>query len=115
MTIIESAFADWFGLPKAQALAMARLHEGRGRVVTMAQLLMAMGQSATVNSAMNVISHLRAALDADAIETVCRESQGDTGGRTALIGYRLTESGQRECREALQGCRKVIDQVLEAA
>jgi DNA-binding winged helix-turn-helix (wHTH) protein len=83
----RAAFREWFGLRPAEADLLVILYGAAGEFVArpaIAELAGVRGGSVNVH-----ICHLRASLEAEAIDSAPRR------------GYRLTEQGMAECRGAL--------------
>ncbi len=81
------AFREWFGLTRAAADLLVALYDARGELMTVRELAAAAGVAPG-----SVTFHLvdvRAALEAEALDT----ERGK--------GYRLSEEGLAECRDAL--------------
>jgi hypothetical protein len=92
------AFREWFGLTRAQASLLAALFAAQGGLMTARQLAAAGGVAAGA-----ITYHLvdvRRALEAEGLDT-------EPG-----CGYRLTEVGLAECREAL---RRLGQELMAAA
>lgn len=88
------AFAQWFGLPSQPARLLVSLYQAKDDHLTIAQL--GDGHSLTPGAIHRYICLLRQALDTEAIDT------------QRLVGYRLTEDGQAECRAALWQMGEVL-------
>lgn len=88
MLACRFAFREWFGLRPAEADLLAGLYEANGQVVSRGQL--AAAARVVVPSVPVLVVRLRDALEAEAID--CERGQG----------YRLTDHGLAECRQALR-------------
>jgi DNA-binding response OmpR family regulator len=83
----RTAFEHWFGVSYAQGQVLALLFQAGGAFLSTAQI--AVMEGSTHENVMVRINRLRQAMEAEAIDTV----RGD--------GYRLTEVGLAECRQAI--------------
>ena len=83
----RTAFEHWFGISYAQAQVLALLFQARGGFLSTQQI--AVMESSTHENVMVRINRLRQALETEAIDTVRGQ------------GYRLTEVGLAECRQAI--------------
>jgi hypothetical protein len=81
------AFREWFGLTRAQANILAELYAAAGGFRTSRELGAAAGTAA--GSAPFHLVDIRKALEVEAVDS--------EPGR----GYRLTDEGMAECRDAL--------------
>lgn len=88
------AFAQWFGLPSQPARILVSLYRAKDNHQTIAQL--GKGHGLTPGAIHRYVCLLRQALDTEAIDT------------QRLMGYRLTEEGQAECRAALWQMGEVL-------
>jgi DNA-binding winged helix-turn-helix (wHTH) protein len=81
------AFREWFGLTRAQSELLLALYDAHGELLTSRDLAAATGVAA--GSVPFHLVDIRAALEAEGLDT----ERGK--------GYRLTEEGLEECRNAL--------------
>ncbi|HUZ12640.1 MAG TPA: helix-turn-helix domain-containing protein [Caulobacteraceae bacterium] len=88
MSIARVAFREWFGLRAAEAGILAALYQTSAGFLSAAQL--ARLAAVTPGSVSVHMVSLRQALDTEAIDSERRR------------GYRLTDEGRAECREALR-------------